>query len=55
MKTLPAHLQSIVNKANAQNEQFKKLGGDPEWHDKILAKANKEGNDNHIIHAVIAG
>ena len=53
MKTLPAHLQAIVNKVNKQNEEFKNLGGNPDWYTDALAKAEKEGDDNNLIHAVI--
>lgn len=50
---LPAHLQKIVNKVEAEEEKFKQLGGDPEWYKKALEKANKNNDDNNIIHAVI--
>lgn len=53
MKTLPAHLQAIANKVNAQNAEFTRLGGDLNWKEKALASAEKAGDDNALIHAVI--
>ncbi len=53
MKTLPAHLQEIANKVEKNNAEFTKLGGDINWHKDALDHAEKTGNDNNLIHAMI--
>ena len=52
MKTLPAHLQVIADKVNAQNAEFTRLGGNVNWKAEALAAAEKAGDDNALIHAV---
>jgi len=39
----------LIEKKEAE---LKKLGADTEWHIKAFNKAEKEGNDNALIHAL---
>ena len=50
---LPAHLQNLVKKIEANNAEFTRVGGDLNWHKKALEAAEKSGDDNNLIHAVI--
>lgn len=53
MKSLPPHLQNLVNKLEAKDQEFRELGGDPHWHIKAREKAEKNKDDNALIWAVI--
>lgn len=53
MRTLPAHLQNLVKKIEANNAEFTRLGGNLNWHKEALEQAEKSGDDNNLIHAVI--
>jgi len=50
---LPAHLQNLVKKIEANNAEFTRLGGNVNWHKEALEAADKSGDDNNLIHAVI--
>ena len=50
---LPAHLQNLVKKIEANNAEFTRLGGNVNWHKEALEAAEKSGDDNNLIHAVI--
>lgn len=50
MKTLPAHLQKVIDKREAE---FKKLGGDPEWYIKAIKAAEKNNDNDAAIWAVL--
>ena len=50
---LPAHLQNLVKKIEAHNAEFTRLGGNVNWHKEALEAAEKSGDDNNLIHAVI--
>jgi hypothetical protein len=50
---LPTHLQNLVKKIEANNAEFTRLGGNLNWHKEALEAAEKSGNDNNLIHAVI--
>jgi hypothetical protein len=53
MKTLPKHLQNLVNKLEAKDQEFRNLGGDPHWQIKAREQAEKNKDNNALIWAVI--
>jgi len=53
MKTLPPHLQKLVAKLEAKDQEFKDLGGDPHWHIKAQKKAERNNDNDALIWGLI--